>query len=92
MHRIKVDQDVLDYIMSTKKDYRVSTDCSGPVILPTDLKPPKDSDLRIRVGENTLYISIVQARYIDRVSMDMMYDPSRKLGCYLYDEPYDDGE
>jgi hypothetical protein len=86
MSNIEVDPEVIDYIRRTGKDYRVSTDCSGPVILPVDLKSPKESDLRIKVGSNTLYISRVQARYLDRVTMDMLYDPSRRLNCYLYDE------
>ncbi|MCU0860775.1 MAG: hypothetical protein MUE65_00455 [Methanomassiliicoccales archaeon] len=86
MTRIEIDDEVIEYIRKTGKDYRVSTDCSGPVILPTDMKPPKESDLKVKVGNNTLYISRIQARYIDRVSMDMMYDPSRRLNCVLYDE------
>jgi hypothetical protein len=86
MSKIDVAPEVIEYIKRSGKDFRVSTDCSGPVILPTDLKPPKDSDLQVQVGENTLFISRVQARYIDRVTMDMLYDPSRRLNCFLYDE------
>lgn len=86
MTRIEIDDEVIEYIRKTGKDYRVSTDCSGPVILPTEMKPPKESDLKVKVGDNTLYISRIQARYIDRVSMDMMYDPGRRLSCVLYDE------
>ena len=86
MSEILVDQEVIEYIKKTGKDFRVSTDCSGPVILPTELKPPKDTDLRLEVGRNSLYISRVQARYIDRVTMDMLYDPSRRLSCVIYDE------
>ena len=86
MSEIKVDQAVIDYIVKSGKDYRVSTDCSGPVLMPTDMKPSKESDLRVKAGEHTLYISRVQARYIDRVSMDMLYDPSRRISCSLYDE------
>lgn len=86
MSKIDVAPEVIEYIKRSGKDFRVSTDCSGPVILPTELKPPKDSDLQVQVGENTLFISRVQARYIDRVTMDMLYDPSRRLNCFLYDE------
>lgn len=86
MSKIDVAPEVIEYIKRSGKDFRVSTDCSGPVILPTDLKPPKDSDLQVQVGENTLFISRVQARYIDRVTMDMLYDPSRRFNCFLYDE------
>ncbi|MDD1748102.1 MAG: hypothetical protein LUQ16_10115 [Methanomassiliicoccales archaeon] len=86
MSEIVVDREVIEYIKKSGKDFRVSTDCSGPVILPTDLKPPKDTDLQVEVGKNTLFISRVQARYIDRVTMDMLYDPSRRFNCILYDE------
>jgi hypothetical protein len=86
MSNIAVDPEVIEYIMRSGKDFRVSTDCSGPVLMPTELKPPKESDLRVKAGDRTLFISRVQARYIDRVSMDMLYDPSRRLNCYLYDE------
>jgi hypothetical protein len=86
MSEIVVDREVIEYIKKSGKDFRVSTDCSGPVILPTELKPPKDTDLLVEVGENTLFISRVQARYIDRVTMDMLYDPSRRLNCVLYDD------
>ena len=81
-----MDQQVLDFIRKEGKDYRVSTDCSGPVLLPTDVKPPKSSDLRVPVGEHTLFISRVQARYIDRVTMDMLFVPGREMGCFIYDE------
>ena len=81
-----MDQAVIDYIIKSGRDYRVSTDCSGPVLMPTEMKPPKESDLRVQAGKHTLFISRVQARYIDRVSLDMLYDPSRRISCTLYDE------
>ncbi len=83
MQRITVDQEVIDFILRNKRDYRVSTSCSGPVIVPTSVKPPKDTDLKVKVGENTLYISRVQARYIDRVTPDML-DESRLESCSLF--------
>jgi hypothetical protein len=86
MSEISVDQQVLDFIKKEGRDYRVSTDCSGPVLLPTEMKPPKSSDIKIVVGKNTLYISRVQARYIDRVTMDMLYVHGRSIGCFIYDE------
>lgn len=87
MSEIKVDQAVIDYVMRSGKDYRVSTDCSGPVLMPTEMKPPKDSDLKVKAGMQILYISRVQARYIARVTLDMLYDPSRSITCSMYDEP-----
>jgi len=34
--------------------------------------------------ENTLYISRVQARYIHKVTTDMIYDPAVGLSCNYY--------
>lgn len=83
MQRITVDQEVVDFILRNERDYRVSTSCSGPVIVPTTVKPPKETDLKVKVGQNTLYISRVQARYIDRVTPDML-DESRMESCSLF--------
>ncbi|MDH7508900.1 MAG: hypothetical protein QHH00_05825 [Methanomassiliicoccales archaeon] len=74
MKEIEVEQEVIDFIKKHKRDYRVSTTCYGPVILPTDVKPPKDTDLRIKIGKNTLFVSIVQARYITKVTKSMLYE------------------
>lgn len=74
---------MIDFILTNKKDYRVSTSCSGPVVVPTEMKAPKESDLQIKVGDFILYISRVQARYISKVTADML-DPSRYLSCSYY--------
>lgn len=83
MNSIQVDKEVIDYILNNKQDYRVSTSCGGPVIVPIEMKRPKESDLKVKVGENTLYISRVQARYIDRVTMDML-DATRYESCSVF--------
>ena len=57
--------------------------CSGPVIVPVEVKPPKETDIKVKVGANTLYISKVQARYIDRVTPDML-DESRYQSCSVF--------
>ena len=80
---IEVDDKVIDFIKKNKQDYRVSTSCNGPVILPISVKEPKDTDLKVKVGSNTLYISKVQARYITRVTPDML-DESRYRNCSLF--------
>lgn len=84
--QIAVDPEVINLIRRERKDFRVSTDCSGPVLMPIEMKPQKDSDLKIKIGHNTLFISRVQARYIDRITLDMLYHPGRRLSCGLYDE------
>lgn len=70
---IQVDDDVKQYIQSRGCDFRVCTACMGPALVPTRVKAPKESDLKIPIGDHTLYISRVQLMYIDRVSMDMLY-------------------
>jgi hypothetical protein len=84
MTPIEVDQEVIDYVSKAEEDYRVCTSCSGAIILPVSYKPPKESDIKVKAGKRTLYISRVQARYIDRVCMDMMYDPDRGISCSMY--------
>jgi Fe-S cluster assembly iron-binding protein IscA len=63
------------------RDYRVCTACMGPALVPTTVKSPKDTDIRIKIGDNTLYISRVQAMYIDHVSIDMVYDAEEIDSC-----------
>ncbi len=70
----ELDPELIDYIKKRKKDFRLSTTCSGSVILPVDLKKPKDTDIRIDIDGNTLYISQFQAKYIKRLTRDMVYD------------------
>lgn len=81
---IMVDPKVIEFVKSSGEDYRVSTSCSGPIIIPTSVKPPKDNDLRVKCGEHTLFISRVQARYINRITLDMVYDPEKGLSCSMY--------
>ena len=78
---IPIDDDVKKYIMSQGCDFRICTACMGPALVPVTVKAPKSTDIQILVGDRTLYISRVQARYIDRVSMDMIYDEDEIDSC-----------
>lgn len=78
---ITVDQEVKDLIESQGCDYRVCTACMGPALVPVSVKSPKESDLKIPVGNHILYISRVQAMYIDRVSIDMIYEEDEINSC-----------
>lgn len=78
---IPIDDDVKQYIMSQGCDFRICTACMGPALVPVTVKAPKSTDIQISVGDRTLYISRVQARYIDRVSMDMIYDEDEIDSC-----------
>ena len=79
--KITVDDDVKQMILNAKEDYRVCTACRGPALVPLAVKPCKDTDIKIPVGDYTLYISAVQSLYINRVSMDMLYDKNDIFSC-----------
>lgn len=81
MVKIAVDDDVKQLILNQKHDYRVCTACRGPALVPTTIKLPKASDIKIPVGDYTLYVSAVQAEYINRVSLDMLYDENDIFSC-----------
>lgn len=64
--------EVLDYITKRNCDFRVCTSCGGPILLPTQIKPPKKSDLLLKAGNHTIYISMHQARYLHAIRTDMI--------------------
>ena len=70
---ITVSEDVKKHILASKHDFRICTACRGPALVSTDVKPMKESDLRIPVGDYTLYISCVQAPYLSEITMDLLY-------------------
>ena len=97
MHNIVVDEDVKKMILETKQDYRVCTACMGPALVPISVKAPKMNDKMIPIGDYVLYISAVQAMYIDRVSLDMIYSEEEISSCpafyeYNRERYYDDYE
>ena len=81
MHQITVDDDVKQMILDAKEDYRICTACTGPALVPIKVKPPKKSDIMIPIGDYVLYISSVQAMYINNVSMDMLYSEEEIESC-----------
>lgn len=81
---IAVDDDVKKMIMSEGCDYRVCTSCTGPALVPITVKRPKESDIKVPIGNNTLYISLIQARYIRRVTLDMVYNSDDIDSCYAF--------
>jgi hypothetical protein len=64
--------DVIDYINRRNCDFRICTSCGGPILLPTRVKPPKRSDLLLKAGNHTIYISIHQARFLHSIRMEMV--------------------
>ena len=78
---ITVDDDVKEMMVAEGIDYRLCTTCGGPALVPTLIKPPKESDLKIPVGDLTLYVSRVQLGYVSHISMDLVYDPEKIFSC-----------
>jgi hypothetical protein len=79
---IRVDDAVLEMIRQEGIDYRLCTTCSGPALVPTLIKPPKESDLKISAGDGlTLYVSMVQLSFVDHITMDLVYDPEKIFAC-----------
>ncbi|MDX8551742.1 hypothetical protein KHC33_00830 [Methanospirillum sp. J.3.6.1-F.2.7.3] len=71
-HSIFIDDEVIEYMKERNTDFRISTSCGGPILLPVSYKPPKPSDLALKAGERTIYISMYQARYIDHIHMGLV--------------------
>ncbi|MFH0968444.1 MAG: hypothetical protein V1862_12245 [Methanobacteriota archaeon] len=69
---IFIDDEVIAYINERKTNFRISTSCGGPVLLPVSYKPAKTTDVALRAGEYLIYISIYQARYIDHIHMGLI--------------------
>ena len=53
-------------------DFRISTSCGGPILLPVSIKPPKPTDLQLPAGDYVIFVSIHQARYLSTVHMGMV--------------------
>jgi len=79
-----IDSDVESFIIKAKKDFRLCTTCGGPVIVPTELKNPKPSDIRIEIGDSILYVSRIQARFTRRIDKFMLIENQHPLRCNLY--------
>ena len=71
-HSIFIDDEVIAYINERKTNFRISTSCGGPVLLPISYKPAKVTDVAISAGNYLIYISIYQARYIDHIHMGLI--------------------
>lgn len=69
---ITVNEDVAEYIERRGCDFRICTSCGGPILLPISMKPPKSTDLKVRSGNHTIYISIHQARYLHSIHRGML--------------------
>ena len=64
--------EVIEYINKRDCDFRICTSCGGPILLPIRIKPPKKTDLLLKAGNHTIYVSIHQARFLNSIHMDMI--------------------
>lgn len=71
-HSIFIDDEVIAYINERKTNFRISTSCGGPVLLPVSYKPAKPTDVALKAGNHLIYISMYQARYIDHIHMGLI--------------------
>jgi hypothetical protein len=69
---IHITDEVRSYVLERKRDFRVSTSCGGAILLPVSVKPAKSTDLKLHVGDYTVYISKYQARYLDTIHKGMI--------------------
>lgn len=69
---IDIDEELVEFLKRQKGDFRICTSCFGAELLPVSMKRPKISDFKVRIGNNILYISRVQAPHINRVDKSML--------------------
>jgi hypothetical protein len=72
LQEIVLTEDVRAYVLRRRQNFRVCTSCGGPILLPVSVKPPKPSDLKVKVGDHTVFVSLYQARYHDVIHAGMI--------------------
>ncbi len=72
LHDITIDPEVITFINKRDSDFRICTSCGGPVLLPVRIKAPKKTDLLVKAGSHTIYVSIHQARFLNGIHMEMV--------------------
>ncbi len=70
--QFEVTDDVVAYVAERKTDFRICTSCGGPVLLPISVKPPKPTDIVVPAGEQRIFVSIYQARYLTSINRGMI--------------------
>jgi hypothetical protein len=69
---IAVSNEVRRYLATQPCDYRICTSCGGPILLPVSVKRPKPTDIRIPMGNRTLFVSRFQAPFLDLIDGEMI--------------------
>jgi hypothetical protein len=73
---IEVEDEVVEFLKNQNEDFRISTSCYGAILIPVSMKSPKASDIQIKCGDRILYISQVQATYINKIDKSMLMGSS----------------
>ncbi|UCE75141.1 MAG: hypothetical protein JSV56_05405 [Methanomassiliicoccales archaeon] len=73
---IEIDEEIIEFLKQQDEDFRISTSCYGPILIPVSMKPPKKSDIKVNFGKRTLHISMVQAAYLSKVDKSMLMGSS----------------
>ncbi len=69
---ITVTDEVIAYMDERGGDFRISTSCSGPIMMPIRVRPAKSSDIPIRAGNHMIFISRYQIQWISEITMSMV--------------------
>ena len=69
---ILVADDVITYMDKRGGDFRISTSCSGPTLMPVRIRPAKSSDIPLRAGGHVIFISKYQIQWISEITMSMV--------------------
>ncbi|MDR3102749.1 MAG: hypothetical protein LBU24_06065 [Methanocalculaceae archaeon] len=69
---ITITTDVIAYMDTRGGDFRISTSCRGPVLMPLKVKPAKSSDVPIMAGKHLIYISCYQLPWITEINMRLV--------------------
>lgn len=81
---IKINEDVKKIIEEQGKDFRVRSICSfRPALVPVEESTPKDTDIKVKIGKQTLYISFTQVKDfgLKEVTADMLCST-----CFITDK------
>jgi hypothetical protein len=69
---IKISPEMEEYIRARSTDMRVATTCEGPLIFSIKVSPPKATDQVIVLGDRKVYISALQAQYVNVIDEKML--------------------
>jgi len=81
---IKINEDVKRIIKEQKKDFRVRSICSfRPALVTVEESMPKETDIKVKIGKQTLYISFTQIKDfgLKEVTADMFCST-----CFITDK------